>query len=123
MAKLEYRPIDSWDKFNFIGKRLFDFLNDKVNISTGKYVGNGAASREIKIDIIPRVIIIISGNDTVIPVIWMDQFFIFISKQLDGTNLTNGIVGLSARKDAFIIGNNFAVNDSGINFYYIILGS
>jgi hypothetical protein len=120
MAKLEYKPLSDWQQFNFVGKRMYDFINDKINITTGRYVGDGATAREIKVDIIPRVIIIITDGD--IPVIWMDQLTSF-SKLFDGTSITDGVVSLSARKDAFIIGSNVTVNANGITYYYIVFGS
>lgn len=120
MAKLEYKPLSDWQQFNFIGKRMFDFINDKINITTGRYIGNGVVAREIKVDIIPRVIIILT--EAFVPVIWMDQFIGF-SKLFDGTSISNGIVALSAKKDAFIISNSAEVNYDGVTYYYIVFGS
>lgn len=123
MAKLEYTPINDWQKFNFLGKRIFDFVNGKINISTGKYIGNGVSAREIKVDIIPIAIIIFSEADFEPPTIWIDKFTANYSKQTDGVNLSNGILSIGVRKDSFIIGSNQAVNDTGINYFYAVFGS
>ena len=122
MAKLEYKPIQDWQQFNFIGKRIFDFINGKINITTGTYRGNGLITREIKVDIIPRVVIIFDEEDMVSPIIWSDTFVGF-SKGFDGSVIVTGIVGLSAKKDAFIISSDSSVNQNGIPYHYVVFGS
>lgn len=122
MAKLEYTPINDWQRFNFLGKRLFDFVNLKLNATTGTYEGNGLAGKAIFIDIIPRCIIIFKETNS-IPVIWIDAFLTPLSKDLDGNSLANGILGLSRNRDSFTLGSDNLVNQSGVTYYYIVLGS
>lgn len=123
MAKLTYKPINSFQEFNFLGKQLFDFVNSKLNATTGTYVGNAIANRQITIDLIPRLIIVFSESDFEPAVIWMDRFVIGFSKTFDGNNILDGILGITPAKDAFIIGVNIGVNELGINYFYIVLGS
>ena len=120
--KLEYTPIFDWQKFNYLGKRLFDFANLKLNAATSNYIGDASSSRNINVDIIPRLIIIFGMSGTP-PVIWMDKFTAPLSKLFDGTDLTDAILGLSDRKEAFKIGPNVNVNSNGVNYTYIVLGS
>lgn len=122
MAKIEFTPISDWQKFNFLGKRLFDFINLKLNATTGIYTGNGLAGKAIFIDIIAKCIIVFKATNDV-PVIWIDTITSPLSKDFAGNNLPDGILGLSARKDSFILGNNPLVNQDGIPYYYIVFGS
>lgn len=119
MAKLEYTPIDSFQKFNFLGKRLFDFVNAKVNISTGSYTGDGVAERNIRVDIIPRCIIVLPNNDD-IAIIWIDGFVKPKSKQFDGVIITDGILGPNVKHDFFLIGT--AINIPGDIYNWIVFG-
>ena len=121
MAKLEYSPITDFQRLNFIGKRMFDFMNSKINITTGVYAGTGSTSKEILVDIIPKVIIVFPQNDGEMPIIWLDVFSLLISKELDGSDITNGILGLIDTKQGFMVGAGLNVlND---NYYYAVLGS
>lgn len=122
MAKLEYKPITSWDVFNFVGKRLYDFINVKLNATTGTYVGNGSSGREIKVDIIPRMIMIVPV-DSIAPAFWLDGFIAPNSKLFDGTILTDGILGLNKNKSGFIVGDGVSVNASPDVYNYIVFGS
>ena len=117
MSKLEYSPINDFTKFNFLGKRLFDFVNDKINISTGTYLGNGASQREIPVDIIPRFIVVV--NNTM--VFWMDQFDPGEARYFDGSVAVDEILGLTITKDKFIIGSN--INLIGTTYHWIAFGS
>jgi len=119
MAKLEYTLIDSFQKFNFLGKRLFDFINVKINISTGNYVGDGVTEKNIRIDIIPRCIIVFPSNDE-LPVIWIDGFVKPISKQFDGMTITDGILGPTIKRDFFVV--SMGINIPGDNYNWIVFG-
>lgn len=120
MSKLEYPGlINDWGKFNFLGKRLFDFINRKINISTGGYTGDGIANRLIRIDIIPKVIIIFPVLDF-LPTIWTENFPPNFSKTLDGVTVVDGIVGITGTKDAFIISSS--VNTIGNLYSFVVFG-
>ena len=121
MARLEYSPIFDWTQFNFLGKRLYDFINARVSISTNNYVGDGVGNRFIQTDLNPRIIIIFSADEE-LPVIWIDQFISPNSKTFDGTNIVDGIIGLSDRRQGFILGGNILVNAAGVQYYYIVIG-
>ena len=121
MPKLEYTPVNDWTKFNYLGKRLFDFANDKINMTAGTYVGNGTAFNEIQLDLIPKMVVIFSEAG-VLPVVWAYAFPLGLSKTIDGINITDGILGISNRRSAFILGTNTLVNDVGINYTYIVFG-
>lgn len=123
MPKLEFTPISEWAQFNFLGKRLFDFLNVKLNASTGNYRGNGQTGRIIFVDIIPRLIVVFPLDDGFAPVVWMDKFEPPMSKIFDGTNTNDGILGLTFKKDGFILGSSNIVNASVSDYTYIVLGS
>jgi len=120
--KLEYTPVNDFQKFNFLGKRLFDYLNTKINITTGNYIGDGNGPREILVDIIPRCVVIFSNDVTDPPVIWIDIFTVLNSKRFDGANLVDAILGYTIKKNAFLIGADPSVNAPGIKFNFMVLG-
>jgi len=121
MPKLEFTPVNDWQRFNLLGKRLFDYANSKTNIITGVYIGDGIHDRIIKTDLMPKIIIIFNITDDASPVIWLDVM-LTKSRMFDGTILIDGIMGLTPKKDGFIIGDSTYVNDPMFSFYYAVLG-
>ena len=121
MSKLEYTPVNDWERFNLLGKRLFDFVNSKINIRSGIYTGDGVTGKQINVDVIPRLILIFS-EDALTPVIWIDVFAPPLSKAIDGLSLDDAIIGLAGRKEGFILGPSVFVNDAGVSYYYLVLG-
>lgn len=122
MAKLEFTPVMDFSRFNFLGKRLFDFINGKLETRTGAYVGNAVDNRKIElIDIQARCIIIFS--EISLPVIWIEAFTPGISKEITGANLSDGILGFNQKLNSFIIGTNNLVNEVNKSFWYVVFGS
>lgn len=121
MPKLEFTPVADWQRFNFLGKRFFDVLNQKLNILTRTYVGTGAELR-LFVDLIPKIILIFSEEDR-LPVFWMDIFFDIQCKDFLGNTITDAILEVAPKKDSFLLGTNILVNEVGINYYFVVIGN
>lgn len=123
MAKLTFRESRDWQNYNFLAKQLFDFVNVKLNATVRTYIGDGTSNRIITIDIIPSFILIAGhgGDDT--PIFWLSTFENNFSKDILGNLLLDGILGVTPKKDGFIIGNNSFVNFTGETYSFMVLGN
>ena len=123
MAKLTFRESRDWQNYNFLAKQLFDFVNVKINATNRTYLGDGTNNRIITIDIIPALILIMGHGISDTPIIWLSTFENNFSKDILGNTITDGILGVTPKKDAFLIGDNSFVNSPGETYSFIVLGN
>lgn len=114
------RNISSFTELNNWLPFLFRFINELGKINTGTYTGTGSAL-DVFTEFTP-VFVIVVDEGTATPVFWHNAFTSTNSKQFNGTTITDGITGVTTKRDGFSIGVNANVNTNTTPYFYVALG-
>lgn len=89
------------------------------DLVVGQYTGNGTSQDITTPGWTPDLVIIVGASATEAPVIWIDNYPDGSFQRVGGNNLAVLSNGVSDHASGFSVGSANAVNESGVEFYYL----